>query len=126
MLNIFKNKFFFILKRYNYDDNKMFFSKKLIFIKFSKIVFSKSRVASKIIRIKYRFLIIKKTFNENGSTFLSQIFVYIKIIIKNLDNEFLDILKIEIIIFYNLTKNKSNKLFFIILSEYRELFSISI
>ena len=125
-MNILKNKFFFVLKRYIYNNNKMFLSKKLIFINFFKITFLKSKVTLKIILIKYRFFIIKKTLNECNFIFLLEIFVYIEIIIKNIDDKIFDILKIEIAIFYNLTKNKNNKLFFVILNEYRELFLISI
>ena len=104
----------------------MFLSKKLIFIKNFKIAFLKSRITLKIILIKYRFFIIKKIFDEYNFIFLFEIFAHIETIVKNIDNKIFDILKIGITVFYNLTKNKNNKFFFIILNEYRELFSISI
>ena len=126
ILNILKNINFFVSKRYNYNDNKIFLLKELIFIKFFKIKFLKSKITLKIILIKYYFFIIKKIFDEYNFIFLFKISVYIKIIIKNIDDKIFDILKIKIAIFYNLIKNKNNKFFSVILNKYRELFSISI
>ena len=80
----------------------------------------------KIILIKYRFFIIKEIFNEYNFIFLFKIFIYIEIIVKNIDDKIFDILKIEIAVFHNLTKNKNNNFFFIILNKYRELFSVLI
>ena len=68
---MFKNKFFFIFKRYNYNDNKISSFKKLIFINFLEIKFiDYAFIILKTILKKISLFIVKNEFKEKIKIFI--------------------------------------------------------
>ena len=108
LLNIIVNKILFVSRRYNYNNNNTLFSKKLIFI-LSKL----SSLLLLLIILKY-FLLAKveeETINDITS------------LLKNKD---INILKVEAIVYYKLTRNKNNKLFSLIIAKINKTYLTSI
>ena len=113
-----KNKILFIFKRYKYNNNKILISKNLSFL--SIILFI-------IITRSFKFIIKNKS-NENNfdinhlkdilnrKKLISTLKIFKKKkMIKKLD--FIDIVKINALIYYHLTRNKKNKLFSLIMNK---------
>ena len=108
LLDIIVNKILFILRRCNYNNNNTSFFKKLIFI-FLKL----SSLLLLLVISKYSLLakVEEETIDDITSLF------------KNKD---INILEIEAIVYYKLTRNKNNKLFSLIIAETSKTYLTSI
>ena len=93
------NKILFILKRYYYNNNNTSFLKKLIFI-----LLKLSSILLLLVILKYSLLATIEEEIINNITLLSK-------------NKEIDILKVEAIVYYKLTRNKNNKLFSLIIAK---------
>ena len=98
LLDMIINKILFVLKRYYYNNNNTSFSKKLIFI-FSKL----SSILLSLVILKRSSLATVEEETINDITSL-------------LKNKEIDILKVEVIVYYKLTRDKNNKLFSFIIT----------
>ena len=123
VFDILKNKMLFIFKWYEYNNNKILTFKNLSFLlktlfiiiirSLKFIIKNESNKNNfdinyfKDILNKKRSILIFKTFKEK--------------MIKKLD--FIDIIKINISIYYYLARNKKNKLFFLIINEIYNIFN---
>ena len=117
ILNMFKNKILFIFKRYKYNNNKILIAKNLSFL--SIILF--------IIIIRFFKFIIKNESNEdnfdinhsrnilNKKKSILTFKTFKEKMIKK--SNFINIAKINALIYYYLTRNKENKLFFLIINK---------
>ena len=108
LFDIIINKILFVLKRYNYNNNNTSFFKKLIFI-FLKL----SSLLLLLVISKYSLLakVEEETINDITS------------LLKNKD---INILKVEVIIYYKLTRDKNNKLFSLIIIRTNKTYLTSI
>ena len=102
------NKILFILERYYYNNNNTSFSKKLIFI-FLRL----SSILLLLVISKYSLLakVEEETINDITS------------LLKNKD---INILKVEAIVYYKLTRDKNNKLFSLTITKTNKNYSTSI
>ena len=123
VFDILKDKMLFIFERCEYDDNKTLISKNLSFL--SKTLFI-------IITRPFKFIVenesnennfdmnyFKNILNRKRSTLIFKAFK--KKMIKKFD--FIDIVEIDISIYYYLTRNKENKLFSLIMNEIYDIFN---
>ena len=102
------NKILFISKRYNYNNNNTSFFKKLIFI-----LLKLSSLLLLLVILKYSLLVKVEEEIINNITSL-------------LKNKDINILEIEAIVYYKLTRDKNNKLFFFIITRTSKTYSTSI
>ena len=107
---MFKDKILFIFKRYKYNDNKILISKNLSFL--SIISFIITRLFKLIIKNElnennFDINFSKNILNKKRSTLIFKTFK--KKLIKKFN--FIDIVEINISIYYHLIRNKKNKLF---------------
>ena len=100
------NKILFVLRRYNYNNNNTSFSKKLIFIS-SKL--SSLLLLSIILKYSLSAKVEEETINNITS------------LLKNKD---INILKVEVIVYYKLTRDKNNKLSLLLLLRLIRLISL--
>ena len=118
-----KNKMLFIFKRCEHNNNKTLAFKNLSFL--SKTLFI-------IITRSFKFIVKNKSnennfdmnhfkdiLNKKGSTLISKIFK--KKMIKRFD--FIDIVEINILIYYHLIRNKENKLFSLTINKIYDIFN---
>ena len=117
ILDMFKNKILFIFKRCKYNDDKILISKNLSFLS----------IISFVIIIRSFKFIIKNELNEdnfdinylkdilNRKRSISTFKIFKKKMIKKLD--FIDIIKIDVLVYYYLIRNKKNKLFFLTMNK---------
>ena len=108
LLDIIINKILFVSKQYNYNNNNTSFFKKLIFI-FLKLSF----LLLLLVISKYSLLakVEEETINDITS------------LLKNKD---INILKVEAIVYYKLTRDKNNKLFSLIIIKTNKTYFTSI
>ena len=120
VFNMRKNKMLFVFKRYKYNDNKVLISKNLSFL--SIILF--------VIIIRFLNFIIKNKLNENNFDINSSKDIKKKLISifktfkEKIIQKFnlLDIVKINVLIYYYLIRNKENKLFSLIMNKIYDTF----
>ena len=93
------NKILFVLERYYYNNNNTSFLKELIFI-FLKL----SSILLLLVILKYSSPAIVEEETINDITSLSK-------------NKEINILEVEAVIYYKLTRNKNNKLFSLIITK---------
>ena len=117
IFDIFKNKILFVFKRCEYNNNKILTSKNLLFLSITLFI---------IVTRSFKF-IIKNELNEdnfdmnyskdilNNKKLISTLKTLKEKIIKKSD--FIDIVEINVLIYYYLTRNKKNKLFFLIMNK---------
>ena len=117
---MFKNKMLFILKRYKYNNNKISISKNFSFlpiISFAIIRLFKFIAKNESDEDSFNINFSKDISNRKRITSIFRIFK--KKMIKKSD--FIDIAKINVLIYYYLARNKKNKLFsllfFLIMNE---------
>ena len=117
ILDMLKNKILFVFKRYKYDDNKISITKKLSFLSIISFIVV-TRPLKPIIKNESN----ENNFNINYSKDISNkkrlilIFKTLKEkMIKKPD--FIDIIEINALVYYHLTRNKENKLFSLIINE---------
>ena len=120
-----KNKILFVFKRYKHDDNKISTFENLSFL----------LKTSSVITIRFFKFIVKNESNENNfnmnyfkdisnrKRLTSTFKTFKKKMIKKLN--FIDIIKINVSIYYYLIRNKENKLFFLIMNEIYNIFNKS-
>ena len=108
LLDIIVNKILFILRRYNYNNNNTLFSKKLIFIslKLSSLL---------LLLVISKYSLLAKVEEE--------IINDITLLLKNKD---INILKVEVIVYYKLIQNKNNKLFSLTIAKTSKAYLTSI
>ena len=117
IFNILKNKILFVFKRYKYNDNKISITKNLLFL---------STISFVIITRFFKF-IIKNESNEdnfdmnylknisNRKRLISTFKAFKEKMIKKFN--LIDIIEINVSIYYHLTRNKKNKFFSLIINE---------
>ena len=117
ILNIFKNKILFIFERYKYNNNKISTSKDFSFLS----------IISFVIITRFFKFIVKNESNEDSfnMSYLKDIsnkkklISTFKIFKKKMIKEFnlINIIEIDVLIYYYLTRNKNNKLFSLIMNK---------
>ena len=114
---MFKDKILFIFKRCEYNDNKISILKNLSFLSIISFViitrFFKFIVKNESDENNFDMNHSKDTSNRKKSISIFKTFK--EKMIKEFD--FIDIIKINASIYYHLTRNKENKLFFLIMNE---------
>ena len=113
ILDIKKNKILFISKRYKYNDNKVLASENLLFLSitsFVVITFLKSTVENSDEKSS------NVDFSKDTRKRLTSILKALKKKMIQKSN-LLNIVEINISIYYYLTRSKENKLFFLIMNE---------
>ena len=123
VFDMLKDKMLFVFKRYKYNDNKILTLKNLSFL--LKILFI-------IIIRSFKFIVENKS-NENNfdmnyfkdiSNRKRSILTFRTLKKKKIKKfNFIDIVKINASIYYYLTRNKKNKLFFLIINEIYDIFN---
>ena len=131
LLDIIKDRILFPLGRCDYNKNYILLSKDLTFLLILILVSLSSSVSTIIsYTILKRVLFVSICENEpNISAIESKILSSIKKLETSTQRSFnlannLDIIEIEVVVFYILIKNKSNKFFNLILSEIHESITI--
>ena len=113
----------FVLKRYKHDDNKALAFKNLSFLSKTSFVIIirlfKSTVEDKSNKNSFDIYHFKNTSNKKRSILTFKTFK--KKMIKKFD--FIDITKIDISIYYHLTRKKENKLFSLTMNEIYDIFN---
>ena len=116
VFNMLKNKMLFVFKRYKYNNNKISTSKNLSFLLITSFIIIRSfKFIAKNESDENNFNInfSKNTLNKKRSTLTLKAFK--EKLIKKFN--FIDIVEIDISIYYYLTRNKKNKLFFLIMNK---------
>ena len=120
---MFKNKILFIFKRYKYNDNKILAFKNLSFlltILFIIIIYSfKFIIKNKSNKDNFDINYFKDISNRKKLTLIFKTFK--KKIIKKLN--FINIIKIDVLIYYYLIRNKENKFFSLIINKFYDIFN---
>ena len=121
---MFKNKILFFFKRCDYNNNKILTSKDFSFLS----------IISFIVIARFFKLIVENNSNENNfdmrkdvlnkkrSTLIFKTFKEKKI----QKSDFIDIVEIDVLIYYYLIRNKENKLFFLIMNKIYDIQSFEI
>ena len=113
-----KNKILFISKRYKYDDNKVSISENLSFLSIISSVIITSLKSTVENSNEESFDMNSSKDTKKKSTFIFKTFK--KRMIQKLD--FLNIIEINVSIYYYLTRSKENKLFSLIMNEIYDIF----
>ena len=120
-----KDKILFIFKRCEHNNNKILTFKNLSFLLKTSFViiirFFKFIIKNKSNENNFDMNYFKNISNRKRSTLTFKAFK--KKIIKKFD--LIDIAEINISIYYHLTRNKKNKLFFLIINEIYDIFNES-
>ena len=118
-----KDKMLFIFKRYKYNNNKVSTSENLSFLlKTSFIIITRSfkfTIKNESNENNFDINHFKNTSNKKRSILTFKIFK--KKMIKK--SNFIDIIKINVSIYYYLIRNKKNKLFFLIINKIYDIFN---
>ena len=116
VFNMLKDKMLFVFKRYEYDDNKILISKNLSFLSIISFIitrFLKLIVKNESNEDNFDMNLLKNISNRKRITSIFRTFK--EKMIKKLD--FINIAKIDVLIYYHLIRNKKNKLFSLIMNK---------
>ena len=117
IFDIFKNKILFVFERCEYNDNKISISKNLSFLLITLfIIITRSLkfiIKNESNRNNFNINSLKDISNKKRLTLISKTFK--KRIIKK--PNFIDIIEIDVLIYYHLVRNKENKFFSLTINE---------
>ena len=125
VLDMLKDKMLFIFKRYEYNNNKTLAFKNLSFLLKTLFIinirFFKFTIENESNKNNFNINYFKDILNKKRSILIFKIFK--KKMIKKFD--FIDIIKINVLTYYHLTRNKKNKLFSLMINKIYDIFNKS-